>query len=278
MNELKLNNPQDLIAMAIEKGSGIEQLEKLMDLQERWEKKEARKSFFASMSAFQKIKPVIKKDKDADYGSGKAKYKWASLDAIQKGIDPVLSDLGLSYTFETIEDNKLTIICKVTHELGHTEQTQLSAPNDNSGGKNPIQALGSTNSYLRRYTLCNAFGISPDEDDDGEATEKKPLPGLNEKEIKSLKETLDKITNRKELDILYKGNGKYRSNADSNKLFQAKAIQISEFKKLSALYSNIDESKVDAIELMNIERIIDQKETLSYAKAITYLEKLNNGQ
>ena len=226
MEELQVQNPQQLIAMAIQSGSGIEQLEKLMDLQERWEKKEARKAFFKSMAQFQKLKPIVKKDKNADYGQGKAKYKWASLDSIQKAIDPVISDLGLSYTFETIEDVKLTIICKVTHELGHSEQTHLSAPNDNTGGKNPIQALGSTNRYLRRYTLSNAFGISADEDNDGQTALKPPLPSINEKDIKVLKGKLISVTNRAELTKLYNSNSQYKISKEVGKLFTNRGIEL----------------------------------------------------
>jgi len=225
-SELIKSDPQNLLKLAIEKGAGLEQLEKLMDLQERWEKNEARKAFFKSMAEFQKVKPSVKKDKKADYGQGKAKYNWASFDSIQKAIDPVLSDLGLSYTFETIEEGKLTIICKVTHELGHSEQTQLSAPNDNTGGKNPIQALGSTNSYLRRYTLSNAFGISADEDNDGNTVEKEPLEKITKKEIEDLKDKLIEVTSKEDLTELWKSNSKYKLSKEATKLFTEKGVEL----------------------------------------------------
>lgn len=44
--ETKLPNtvtPSMLLQMAVEKGLGIDQLEKLMDLQERWERNKAKK-------------------------------------------------------------------------------------------------------------------------------------------------------------------------------------------------------------------------------------------
>jgi hypothetical protein len=282
MNELKLNNPQDLIAMAIEKGSGIEQLEKLMDLQERWEKKESRKMYFNAFAQFQDQKPVIKKDKKVEFktkSGGTLNYKFANLNQIQSQIDPILAKLGLSYAFKSTEEgNKLTICCVVTHESGHQEKTQMSAPMDVSGNKNPIQSIGSTNTYLMRYTLCNAFGISADEDNDGQSIEKKKIPELTEVEIKALEESLDEDISRKQLNQLYKSDSKYQTSTEANKLFKAKGIEIEQQKKLSDLYSNIDESKVDAVELMNIERIIEQKETLSYLKAITFLENIHNGK
>ena len=44
----------------------------------------------------------------------------------------------------------------------------MSAPLDTTGGKSDVQAVGSTNSFLRRYIICNIFNIVViDDDDDG---------------------------------------------------------------------------------------------------------------
>ena len=40
---------------------------------------------------------------------------------------------------------------------------------DNSGSKNSIQAIGSTTTYLQRYTLFSILGLAAGEDDDGSA-------------------------------------------------------------------------------------------------------------
>ena len=58
--------------------------------------------------------------------------------------------------------------CCVTHILGHTECTTLSELPDESGSKNSIQAIGSTVSYLQRYTLFSILGLASKEmDNDG---------------------------------------------------------------------------------------------------------------
>jgi hypothetical protein len=60
----------------------------------------------------------------------------------------------------------------VTHELGHSAQTSLTAPPDASGSKNSIQAIGSTVSYLQRYTFMAITGLAAkDQDDDGQKAE-----------------------------------------------------------------------------------------------------------
>src|SRR5438309_638285 len=49
---------------------------------------------------------------------------------------------------------------------GHYEDSFMPAPPDTSGGKSNVQAVGSTNSFLRRYVVCNIFNIVVVGDDD----------------------------------------------------------------------------------------------------------------
>ncbi|MCJ8293372.1 MAG: ERF family protein [Colwellia sp.] len=160
-----------LIQMAVEKGADIAQLEKLMDLQDRFEAKNARRSFFEGLSIFQSIIPTIKKTGLASFKTktGKTEYTYAKLEDIARVIRPTLKEAGLSYRYEqSSENNLMTVICIITHKEGHQEQTSMSAFADQSGSKNQIQQIASTISYLRRYTLTGALGITVgDEDDDG---------------------------------------------------------------------------------------------------------------
>lgn len=231
--ELKVqeNNPQSLIELAIKQGSDIEQLEKLMDLQERWEKKEARKAYYNAMAAFQSKKPKIKKTKKVSFVSkktqSKTEYSFAPLPQIQKQIDPILTQYGLSYSFKTTEENnKLNVACVVTHEFGYHEEFKMSAPNDTTGNKNAIQSIGSTNSYLQRYTLCNAFGISADQDNDGHSAPQKPAKQLSEKDLKVLKGKLATLTTSKELKNLWNDNPQFKLSKEANRLFTERQMQI----------------------------------------------------
>ena len=60
-------NPGQLLEKAIDKGLHIDALEKLMDLQERWERRQAEKSFYAAMNQFQANKQELTKLKKVDY-------------------------------------------------------------------------------------------------------------------------------------------------------------------------------------------------------------------
>ena len=67
----------------------------------------------------------------------------------------------------------------MTHKQGHSEETELEAAADSSGGKNMIQAQASTITYLQRYTLLAATGLATKDqlDDDGRGAENgSPLP------------------------------------------------------------------------------------------------------
>ncbi len=169
-------NPASMLVMAVEKGADISQIEALMGLQERWEKEQARKAFFAAYSKFQSEVPIVLKSKAGH------NFKYAPIGAIVSQIREALRSAELSYRFEYAEDLKndtLTVTCIASHILGHQERTTQTGPIDTSGSKNAIQAVGSSTAYLERYTLKGAFGITiADEDDDGVATDPTKDPAL----------------------------------------------------------------------------------------------------
>jgi hypothetical protein len=169
--ELTIAQPADLIAQAINKGLGVDELGKLMELQERWEANQARKLFFEAFSKFQSQCPDIRRAKEVSFGQ--TKYNYAPLADITRQIGKVLKDNDLSYRWE-IQDTttEIKVTCLVSHVNGHTERTTMLASPDTSGSKNPIQARGSAIEYLKRYTLIGALGISTaDSDIDGRLPE-----------------------------------------------------------------------------------------------------------
>ena len=164
--------PPQMLALAVERGADISQLEKLMDLQERWEAGEAKKAFVSAMSEFKASPPKINKNRSVEFGT--TKYKHASLGHVCDQIGGGLGVVGISYRWLTTQDDKgvIRVTCILTHQRGHSEETALRSNPDQSGGKNSIQAIGSTVTYLQRYTLLAATGMATDEqDDDGANSE-----------------------------------------------------------------------------------------------------------
>ncbi|WP_205967530.1 ERF family protein [Aquisalinus luteolus] len=164
--------PMELISRAMENGAGMEQLEKLMELQERWEKGQARKSFDAAMAAARsEIKPIMKgREVDFTTAKGRTHYKYEDIALIAEQVDPILAEHGLSYRWRTdVSSGNINVTCIVAHRDGYSEETTLPGQPDNSGNKNNIQAMGSTVTYLQRYTLKAALGLAAAPDTDGHA-------------------------------------------------------------------------------------------------------------
>jgi hypothetical protein len=81
-----------------------------------------------------------------------------------------LSENGFSVSFRTAQpDGKLSVTGVLAHAAGHVEETTLTLPQDVSGGKNAVQAWGSSASYGKRYALLTLLGIATQDDDDGKA-------------------------------------------------------------------------------------------------------------
>lgn len=161
-----------------------DQMEKMLDVQIKWEKNEAEKAYHAAMAKFHENAPAIIKNKDGH------NCKYAGLSDIVAAVAPKLSAHGLSHSWvtETV-DVGIKVTCKITHILGHSEESRMTAGPDTSGSKNAIQAIGSSISYLQRYTLKAALGLAEgDQDDDGIAAGKAPteIPFPTELELECL--------------------------------------------------------------------------------------------
>jgi len=174
--DIVVRMPQDVISEAIAKGANLEQIEKLMLLQEKWEANEARKAYHVAMAQFKTEAIEILKDAKVDYATktgGRVKYNHASLANVISTVTPLLSKYGLSISWKPLQTSgNITITTMVTHALGHREEFSLTGPADDSGGKNSLQAIGSTASYLERYGTLAALGLATGgQDDDGQAAE-----------------------------------------------------------------------------------------------------------
>jgi hypothetical protein len=171
-------SPMELLSRALERGADLAMVEKLMDLAERQEKNEARRAFNEALAAAKAEIPTIKKNRRVGFesrreGGARTDYSHEDMAEIAKVVAPILSRHGLSYRFRTHYEpgHPVTVTCIISHKLGYSEENTLPAPPDNSGNKNSIQAIGSTVTYLQRYTLKAALGLAAENDDDGKAAD-----------------------------------------------------------------------------------------------------------
>lgn len=167
-----------IVETAINKGASVEVIEKLLALQERFDANQARKAFSQAISDVRSDLPAITKGNVVDFTSarGRTHYRYEDLSAVVEALTPVLAEHGLSFRWRTRSDaTTVFVTCILSHAEGHSEETELCCRHDDSGNKNPIQAIGSAVTYLQRYTLKAAIGIAASEDDDGQsAAQRKP--------------------------------------------------------------------------------------------------------
>lgn len=172
-----VTTPSNLLEMAINKGADIDQLEKLMALQERYEAKQSKTAYLIAVTQFQAEVPRITKTKTGH------NFSYAPLADIVGQIKSTLQGCGLSFRFEQDHKEGIEVTCVLSHIDGHSEQTTMKAEADTSGSKNSVQAVGSTVQYLQRYTLVGALGLTTaDEDIDGRL----PFQGLTDEQVKEI--------------------------------------------------------------------------------------------
>lgn len=189
-------NPLAVIRLAIDRGASPEALERLMALQERWEASQARREFAEAMAAARaEIKP-IEKTRMVSFGKpggAKTTYAHEDLAGIADYVVPILSRHGLSYRYSTSQgDAGVSVSCIIFHRSGHSETTTLAAGRDESGSKNHIQALGSTVTYLQRYTLKAALGLAVAADTDGRTDAIDDPKLIDEAQFRYLQELIEK--------------------------------------------------------------------------------------
>jgi hypothetical protein len=156
----------------------VEKMRVLLDMKREHEADEARKAFVAAMAAFRANPPMIEKTVHVFYHTpkGPVDYWHADIGVMSEKIGEAMAPHGLSFRWTTnqADGGVITVTCILQHELGHFEETRLFASPDQSGGKNSIQAVGSTVQYLRRYTLESASGVVAQSGNFGDAASPEP--------------------------------------------------------------------------------------------------------
>jgi ERF superfamily len=164
-----------MMRIAIERGSGAEQFAMLVDAITKAKREDARLQFEAALGRFKEHLPSVFKNKKVSFPTkdgGKTEYHHAELEVAAEICADELRKEGLIHTWRPSEgaNGRTVMSCVFRHsESGHVEDmATLGGPPETSGSKNGLQAIGSTVTYLQRYTLLAACGIAPKGmDDDG---------------------------------------------------------------------------------------------------------------
>lgn len=147
-------------------------LDKLLDTQAKHEAMQARRAYNDAMTGFRaELKPAKKTGKNAHL-----KTTYATFDDMLAAASVPLGSNGFNIEFKQSQDSgTVTITARVTHSMGHSEETSLTTNVQKQSGINDLQSLGLTISYLKRYTMAALLGLST-EDDDGHSNSEPTAP------------------------------------------------------------------------------------------------------
>ena len=169
------------------------------------------------VEALNEINVFVKEQENPLYNS-----KYTDLSAIVETIDPILAKHGFKVVQEIINNGAdIGVVTIAMHVSGDTIATNAlyAMPVPNKSGVITPHAIGSTITYLRRYSLMAFIGqASKNDDDDGNAGSDK---GINTMEFYSGK--INQATTMEDLTSIWK-----EISSDSR-------VETSEIKALSML-------------------------------------------
>jgi hypothetical protein len=195
---LSVTTPDDMLAYAMSKDCDVDKLQKLWELRQAWQREQARMAYHRALADFKGEQLAITKNKLVSYpgknGGEATSYRHATLGNVVGIVAPALARHDLSHSWDVKrEAERVHVTCRLTHALGHSESITMDGPLDTSGSKNNIQAVGSTVTYLERYTLLAITGLATeDQDDDGQQPETfKPEDLITDEQQATLTELLE---------------------------------------------------------------------------------------
>lgn len=152
-------DPMWIMQLAIERGiTDVGALERYTDLCLKMQAIKAKGDYDRAMSAFQAECPTIYKRKEVEQ-----LYKYAPLEDIIEQVKVLIQKHGFSYKFGSdvkSEAGFVVATCKVTHEGGHSEQSEMKLPI--AAGTRAMDAtknFASAMTFATRRVFQNSFGI-----------------------------------------------------------------------------------------------------------------------
>lgn len=170
-----------VIQNAITNNVPVETMERLLAMRRELKQEAAKESYDRAMAQFQSDCPTIVKTKEVKNDNGQVVYKYAPIESIVSQVQPYLQKHGFSFaTGMELKEKGVKVWCKVTHELGHSEISEMEVP---FGAKTRMmsdtQVTAAAQTFAKRYAFCNAFGILTGDEDTDAVSTKEPEERVN---------------------------------------------------------------------------------------------------
>ncbi len=144
----------------------VSKMEKLVEMRNAELARVAEINFNNDFASMQAELPVIPCN-----GRGHNNSKYALKADMVNLTKPFLQKYGFSLSFTTSQESGyITTKATLRHKDGHSISTELKLKDDNSGSKNVVQAIGSSQAYGERYTMKGILNLAISDDiadDDG---------------------------------------------------------------------------------------------------------------
>jgi hypothetical protein len=157
----------------------IDKMERLLQMQERVQARQAEVAFNEAMNAAQaEMRPI-----SADATNPQTKSRYATFAKLDKALRPIYTSHGFSLSFDEADSTKsehVRVVCYVAHVGGHTRTYHRDMPADGKGAKGgdvmtKTHAAGAAGSYGARYLLKGIWNVAVGEDDDDGNTRAEPV-------------------------------------------------------------------------------------------------------
>jgi hypothetical protein len=202
-----------IVKLASNPNVDIDKLNKLLDMQDKWEIRQDKKAMRHALAEFKKNPPAIIKKRMATVqtkAGGTFTYSFADLDNITTEAQKGLAEYGITHGYAILErGTDLTVTCILKYGSYEEPGVPLTSGPDTSGTKNDIQAKASTLSYLEKYTFLAAVGMAAGmPDTDGNRQQSSAKPTMAEEELIDACTNIEAAATREELKTIYAGNYK----------------------------------------------------------------------
>lgn len=171
---------QVLERAASDPNTDVNKMEQLMGMYERQSAKIAEQEFNAAMTKAQSEMGRV----SADAKNAQTRSAYVTYGKLDKVLRPVYTKHGFALSFGTGDgapQDCVRVVCRVSHNGGHSREYQIDMPADGKGAKGgdvmtKTHATGSAMSYGMRYLLKLIFNVAVgEEDDDGNGADLEPI-------------------------------------------------------------------------------------------------------
>lgn len=197
MAKLPPTAPQSLIEVIARAASDpsvdIEKMDRLLQMQERLQMRDAEAAFNEAMTAAQTEMGRVK----TNQANTSTKSRYADYASLDRALRPIYTKHGFALSFNTDEgapEGAVRVVCFVSRG-GFTRTYHVDMPADGKGAKGgdvmtKTHATGAAMTYGMRYLLKMIFNVAIGEDDtDGNM----PGESISEDQAEELKAMVDKL-------------------------------------------------------------------------------------